>query len=172
VERAFGAISTSGDQSEDGNANNISQSFDQGHAPNLPAKLSTKEKLRQLQAMLQPLENDVDEASDEHSEVDDWDDSDGSSETKKEQKEDENKQQPAAISHTKTTQPLPSATTRVSKPMVEQNSNKTEPIINSAQAKLAKELIKLANTYRVPELTFTDQASRRRFNFQTWFNKL
>jgi hypothetical protein len=46
VERAFGAISTSGDQSEDGNANNISQSFDQGHAPNLPAKLSTKEKLR------------------------------------------------------------------------------------------------------------------------------
>jgi len=56
--------------------------------------------------------------------------------------------------------------------MVEQNSNKTEPIINSAQAKLAKELIKLANTYRVLELTFTDQASRRRFNFQTWFNKL
>jgi hypothetical protein len=46
VERAFGATSTSGDQSEDGNAYNISLSFDQGHAPNLPAKLSTKEKLR------------------------------------------------------------------------------------------------------------------------------
>jgi hypothetical protein len=59
VERAFSAKSTSGNQSEDGNPNNISQSFDQGSAPNLPVKLSTKEKLRQLHAMLQQLEHDV-----------------------------------------------------------------------------------------------------------------
>ena len=44
--------------------------------------------------------------------------------------------------------------------------------ITSAQAKLAKELIKLANTYKVPELTFTDKATKRRFNYQTWFTKL
>jgi len=42
----------------------------------------------------------------------------------------------------------------------------------SAQAKLAKELIKSANTYKVPELTFTDKATRRRSQYQTWFTKL
>jgi hypothetical protein len=40
------------------------------------------------------------------------------------------------------------------------------------QAKLAKELIKLANSYKVPELTFDVQASKRRFNFSTWYSKL
>jgi hypothetical protein len=159
VERAFGAISTSGDQSEDGNANNISQSFDQGHAPNLPAKLSTKEKLRQLQAMLQQLENDVDEASDEHSEVDDWDDSDGSPETKTEPKEDGDKK-PAAALNTGAPQSLPRTTTGAHNSIAEPKSDKAESAITSAQAKLSKELIKLATTYKIPELTFTDQANR------------
>ena len=44
--------------------------------------------------------------------------------------------------------------------------------VTSAQAKLARELIKLANTYKVPELTFTDKATKRRFNYQTCFTKL
>ena len=39
-----------------------------------------------------------------------------------------------------------------------QNIVQTEPVVNSVQAKLAKELIKLANTYKVPELIFSDQA--------------
>jgi hypothetical protein len=30
----------------------------------------------------------------------------------------------------------------------------------------------LANTFKVPELTFTDKATKRRFNYQTWFTKL
>jgi hypothetical protein len=40
------------------------------------------------------------------------------------------------------------------------------------QAKLAKELIKLASSYKVQELTFDVQASKRRYNFSTWFSKL
>jgi hypothetical protein len=44
--------------------------------------------------------------------------------------------------------------------------------VTSAQAKLAKELIKLSNTYKVPELTFTDKPTRRRSHYQTWFTKL
>jgi hypothetical protein len=40
------------------------------------------------------------------------------------------------------------------------------------QAKLAKELIKLATSYKIPELTFDVQASKRCFNFSTWFSKL
>jgi hypothetical protein len=40
------------------------------------------------------------------------------------------------------------------------------------QAKLAKELIKLANSYKIPELTFDVQASKRRFNFSTWYSKM
>jgi hypothetical protein len=40
------------------------------------------------------------------------------------------------------------------------------------QAKLAKELIKLANSYKIPELTFDVQASKQRFNFSTWYSKL
>jgi hypothetical protein len=40
------------------------------------------------------------------------------------------------------------------------------------QAKLAKELIKLANSYKIPELTFDVQASKRRYNFSTWFSKI
>jgi hypothetical protein len=30
----------------------------------------------------------------------------------------------------------------------------------------------MANTYKVPELTFSDQAGKRRFGYQTWFKKL
>jgi hypothetical protein len=52
------------------------------------------------------------------------------------------------------------------------DEKKPSAIISSVQAKLAKELIKLANTYKVPELTFTDKASQRQFAYQTWFNKL
>jgi hypothetical protein len=39
-------------------------------------------------------------------------------------------------------------------------------------SKLTKEIIKLADTYKVPELKFDEQAARRRFNFQTWIMKL
>jgi len=53
-----------------------------------------------------------------------------------------------------------------------EEDKKPASIITSAQAKLAKELIKLANTYKVPELTFTDKATRRRNQYQTWFTKL
>jgi len=39
-------------------------------------------------------------------------------------------------------------------------------------AKLTKELIKLADSYKVPELKFDEQASKRRFNYQAWIMKL
>jgi len=39
-------------------------------------------------------------------------------------------------------------------------------------AKLTKELIKLAESYKVPELKFDEQASKRRFNYQAWIMKL
>jgi len=38
--------------------------------------------------------------------------------------------------------------------------------------KLTKELIKLADSYKVPELKFDEQASKRRFNYQAWLMKL
>jgi hypothetical protein len=43
----------------------------------------------------------------------------------------------------------------------EEKGKKSSYTITSAQAKLAKELIKLANTYKVPELTFNDKARTR-----------
>ena len=58
IERAFVAT-TKLDQSNNRNFNNISQSFDQGSGSKLPTKLSTKEKIRQMQAMLKQLEHDV-----------------------------------------------------------------------------------------------------------------
>jgi hypothetical protein len=39
-------------------------------------------------------------------------------------------------------------------------------------ANLAKELIKLADTYKVPELCFEEQAKKRRYNYHTWISKL
>jgi hypothetical protein len=39
-------------------------------------------------------------------------------------------------------------------------------------AKLTKELIKLADSYKIPELKFDEQASKRRFNYQAWLMKL
>ncbi len=42
----------------------------------------------------------------------------------------------------------------------------------SKQAKLAKELIKLANTYNVPELKFSEQASKHRLAYTAWITKL
>jgi hypothetical protein len=42
----------------------------------------------------------------------------------------------------------------------------------SGLAKLTKEIIKLADTYKVPELRFDEQASKRLFNFQNWIMKL
>lgn len=38
--------------------------------------------------------------------------------------------------------------------------------------KLTNEIIKLADTYNVPELRFDEQASKRQFNFQKWIMKL
>jgi hypothetical protein len=43
---------------------------------------------------------------------------------------------------------------------------------STKQAKLAKELIKLANTYKVPELKFSDQASKRRSAYNAWVTKM
>jgi hypothetical protein len=39
-------------------------------------------------------------------------------------------------------------------------------------AKLTKEIIKLADTYKVPELKFDEQASKQCSNYQTWIMKL
>jgi hypothetical protein len=39
-------------------------------------------------------------------------------------------------------------------------------------AKLTKEIIKLADTYKVPELKFDEQASKQCYNYQTWIMKL
>ncbi len=39
-------------------------------------------------------------------------------------------------------------------------------------AKLAKELIKLADTYKVPELKFEEQATKQRYNYRNWITKL
>jgi DNA repair exonuclease SbcCD ATPase subunit len=47
-----------------------------------------------------------------------------------------------------------------------------QPEDNVLQAKLAKELIKLATSYKIQELTFDIQALKRRFNFSTWFSKM
>jgi hypothetical protein len=43
---------------------------------------------------------------------------------------------------------------------------------SSYQAKLAKELIKLAQTYKVAELPFDNQATKRRMNYFLWSTKL
>ncbi len=43
---------------------------------------------------------------------------------------------------------------------------------HSGQAKLAKELIKLAQTYKVAELTFDNKATKRRTNYFLWSTKL
>jgi len=39
-------------------------------------------------------------------------------------------------------------------------------------AKLTKEIIKLTDTYKVPELKFDEQVSEQRYNYQTWIMKL
>jgi hypothetical protein len=41
-----------------------------------------------------------------------------------------------------------------------------KPKVTQTQAKLAKKLIKLASTYKVPELTFAENATRHRLNYQ------
>jgi hypothetical protein len=43
---------------------------------------------------------------------------------------------------------------------------------SSSQAKLAKELIKLAQTYRVSKLVFENKATKRRTNYFLWSTKL
>jgi hypothetical protein len=43
---------------------------------------------------------------------------------------------------------------------------------NISLAKLTKEIMKLADTYKVLELHFGKQASKHRFNFQNWIMKL
>jgi hypothetical protein len=42
----------------------------------------------------------------------------------------------------------------------------------SLQAKLAKELMKISETYKIPELTFDTKAKTRRSNYFTWCSKL
>jgi len=42
----------------------------------------------------------------------------------------------------------------------------------SWQAKLAKELMKISETYKIPELTFDTKAKTRRSNYFTWCSKL
>jgi hypothetical protein len=41
-----------------------------------------------------------------------------------------------------------------------------------SHAKLTKELIKLAESYKVPDLKFDKQASKQRFNYQAWIRKI
>jgi hypothetical protein len=168
IERAFTATTVIGDTPDESNLNNISsQSSDQGSVPKLPTKLSTKEKIRQMQAMLQQLEHEVEEAT-EH---DGWDDSDDETNTKPEQKEDEDRKT-TAIKTTGENSVSSGVVSGACTSIAGQNIVQTEPVVNSVQAKLAKELIKLANTYKVPKLIFSDQAGRRCFGYQTWFNKL
>jgi len=114
----------------------ISTSYDQGLPPRpTSGKLSTKDKIKQLQMMLHDLEDEVHSTNDTHDFQ--WDDDEQSNDEKK------------------------------------SGEKKSETVtLTSAQAKLAKELIKLANTYKVPELTFTDKARARRTAYQTWFTKL
>jgi len=149
IERAFAATTVIGDTLVEGNVTDVSQSFDQGSGSKLPIKMSTKEKIRQLQAMLRQLADKVEDNPDDASENTDWADSDDETEKKAnaEASGEPNQEQ-------------------------EKSEGKTAVTITSAQAKLAKELIKLANTYKVPELNFFDQAGRRRFGYQTWLNKL
>lgn len=40
------------------------------------------------------------------------------------------------------------------------------------QAKLAKELIKLSNSYKVPELAFNVKATKHHFSYTTWISKM
>jgi hypothetical protein len=47
--------------------------------------------------------------------------------------------------------------------------NRNNPV---NQAKLANELIKLADTYKMPELKFDEQAKKHRYNYHTWITKL
>jgi hypothetical protein len=48
----------------------------------------------------------------------------------------------------------------------------TQGNTGTSLAKLTKELIKLAETYKVPELCFDEQANKWRYNFHTWISKL
>jgi hypothetical protein len=171
VERAFTATTVLGDTSVGSNVNDISQSFDQGSGSKLPIKLSTKEKICQMQAILKQLEHKVEETSDNASETDNWEDSDDGTE-KKSNADEINDNKPAADKSNSQRQPLPAPVSGEPNQGEAKSDVKTEVTINSAQAKLAKELIKLANTYKVPELNFFDQAGRRRFGYQTWLNKL
>ncbi len=95
IERAFTATTVLGDTSVGSNANNVSESFDQSARAKLPIKLSTKEKIRQMQAMLQQLEHEVAERSDNASEINDWEDSDDGTE-KKSNADEINDNKPAA----------------------------------------------------------------------------
>jgi len=129
IEKAYVASSVPGSAADN------STSYDQGLLPgtsNAPIRLTTKEKIKQLQVMLHDLEDEVNSPTQEEGHLH-WESSDESE--------------------------------------VEKNK-KSGQTITLAQAKLAKELIKLANTYKVPELTFNDKARTRRSGCQTWFNKL
>jgi len=166
VERAFTAMTVLGDTSVGSNANDISESFDQSFRAKLHTKLSTKEKIRQMQAMLKQLEHEVKETSDNASEINDWEDSDDGTE-KKSNADEINDNKPAADKPNSQRQPFPAPASGAPDQNEANSDDKTVVTSTSAQAKLAKELIKLANTYKVPELNFSDQAGRRRFGYQT-----
>jgi hypothetical protein len=148
-------------------------------------KLSTKAKLNQMKVMLRQLEDEVKGNSNDKSSTDDWGASDvsmnitqhGKSKTETndttEEDETDNDTKHAAITTLHQFKSLPAAAIGETSPGTSGESNhKPEAVINSVQAKLAKELIKLANTYKVPELMFSNQAGRHCFGYQTWFKKL
>jgi len=166
IERAF-VVTTTLDESDNSDTNNISQSFDQGSGSKLSTKLSTKEKIHQMQAMLKQLEHDVqtdpDENCDDDSVRHNWDDSDDSDKATRGTSNINENKKPVEIKPTGKPQPLPCPTSGEPSQGEGKDEVKTAILITSAQAKLATELIKLANTYKVPELTFSDQAGKRRF---------
>ena len=82
IEQAFAATTVIGDTSVEGNVTDLSQSFDQGSGSKLPIKISTKEKIRQLQAMLRQLADEVEDNPDDASETTGWADSDDETEKK------------------------------------------------------------------------------------------
>jgi hypothetical protein len=48
----------------------------------------------------------------------------------------------------------------------DKTATRTQPV------KLAKDLIKLADTYNIPELQFSEQAAKRRYNYNSWIIKI
>jgi hypothetical protein len=152
VERAFGATATS-DETSAGSApaNDVSQSFDQGSKSKIPIKLSSKAKLRQMKAMPRQLEDEVKGDFYDDSSTDAWGTWDDSMTTMQHKKsksetkdttetETDNEAKPAAITTEHQPKSLPAAAIGEIPPGHSGRSNiKPEAVINSVQAKLAKD---------------------------------